>query len=109
MRPGWYWILRSPCLMTCSRWAKPVNATLASGPRLRQDHMPPTGLRSGAYDGAGTRVATAGRSVSPTPGNSCTVPQRLIGLLTDSQAHLGQLDLFPDCLTIPEPDGIPIT
>jgi hypothetical protein len=42
MSPGWYWIFRSPCLMTCSRRAKPVNATLASSPRcpdVRNYHL----------------------------------------------------------------------
>ena len=40
MSPGWYWIFFSPVLMTCSRWAKPVKATLASGPRLRRGPDP---------------------------------------------------------------------
>ena len=43
MMPGWYWIYRRPCLMTWSRWAGPVNARLASGPRLSTDQMPSTG------------------------------------------------------------------
>ena len=44
MSPGWYWIFFRPVLMTCSRWAKPVKATLASGPRLREDQIPSVGL-----------------------------------------------------------------
>jgi hypothetical protein len=37
MSPGRDRIFLRPCLMTCSRWAKPVKATLASGPRLSTD------------------------------------------------------------------------
>ena len=48
MRPGWCWVFFRPWRMTWSRWAKPVKATLASGPRLREDQIPSTGLRSGA-------------------------------------------------------------
>jgi hypothetical protein len=64
MRAGWYWIFFRPCLMTWSRWAKPVKATLASGPRLRLDQMPsavvPLGCAAGRPAGSSTRGGAAG-------------------------------------------------
>jgi hypothetical protein len=62
-----------------------------------------------AYLAAAHPRALDTTSVSPTLSNICTVAQRLIGLLADSQAHLGQLGLFPDCLTFPGPNGFPTT